>query len=197
MVTNLTEIVRFTNRTSAHAATVLINTWLARYPKPTTCIYDQGSEFIGWAFQHMLEQYNIQHQPTTVAPSALEVVCDVSVCQKEHVNMITNKNRPALENIDSSLCALNYGKQLPNESPRKRVRFGETAIATTCSETSKKTKSSPYVFYFVPKGTDMAVTYIEGDTSTKGLPHHVEEQGIATQQTFCKEVPLTHFVISD
>jgi hypothetical protein len=31
---------------SAHAATVYKNTWLARYPKPTTCIYDQGSEFL-------------------------------------------------------------------------------------------------------------------------------------------------------
>jgi transposase InsO family protein len=60
MATNLTEIVRLFNRTSAHAATVFTNTWLARYPKPTTCIYDQGSEFIGWAFQNMLTQYDIQ-----------------------------------------------------------------------------------------------------------------------------------------
>jgi transposase InsO family protein len=60
MVTNLTEIVRLDNRTSAHAATMFTNTWLARYPKPTTCIYDQGSEFIGWPFQHMLTQYDIQ-----------------------------------------------------------------------------------------------------------------------------------------
>jgi Integrase core domain len=66
MVTNLTEIVRLDNRTSAHAATVFTNTWLARYPKPTTCIYDQGSEFLGWPFQHMLTQYDIQRRPTTV-----------------------------------------------------------------------------------------------------------------------------------
>jgi hypothetical protein len=56
----LTEIVRLFNHTSAHAATVFTNTWLAQYPKPTICIYDQGSEFIGWAFQNMLTQYNIQ-----------------------------------------------------------------------------------------------------------------------------------------
>jgi hypothetical protein len=37
MVTNLAEIVRLQNRTSAHAATVFINTWLARYPKPISC----------------------------------------------------------------------------------------------------------------------------------------------------------------
>jgi hypothetical protein len=43
MVMNLTEIVQLQNRTSVHAATVFINMWLARYPKPTSCIYDQGS----------------------------------------------------------------------------------------------------------------------------------------------------------
>jgi hypothetical protein len=59
MVTNLTETVQLNNCTSAHAATVSINTWLARYPKPTFCIYDQDSEFIGWSFQHMLDQYDM------------------------------------------------------------------------------------------------------------------------------------------
>jgi transposase InsO family protein len=55
---------------------VFINTWLARYPKPTTCIYDQGSEFIGWAFQHMLEQYDIQPQPTTVKNPQANAICE-------------------------------------------------------------------------------------------------------------------------
>jgi hypothetical protein len=32
MVTNLTEIVQLDNHTSAHAATMFTNTWLARYP---------------------------------------------------------------------------------------------------------------------------------------------------------------------
>jgi hypothetical protein len=76
MVTNLTEIVRLFNRTSAHAATVFTNTWLARYPKPTTCIYDQGSEFIGWAFQNMLEQYDIQRRPTTVKNPQANAICE-------------------------------------------------------------------------------------------------------------------------
>jgi transposase InsO family protein len=75
MVTNLTEIVQLNNHTSAHAATVFTNTWLARYPKPTTCIYDQGSKFIGWAFQHMLDQYNIQRQPTTVKNPQANAIC--------------------------------------------------------------------------------------------------------------------------
>jgi transposase InsO family protein len=76
MVTNLTEIVRLENRTSAHAATMFTNTWLARYPKPTTCIYDQGSEFIGWPFQHMLTQYDIQRRPTTVKNPQANAICE-------------------------------------------------------------------------------------------------------------------------
>jgi Integrase core domain len=75
MVTNLTEIVRLFNCTSAHAAAVFTNTWLAWYPKPTSCIYDQGSEFIGWAFQNMLAQYDIQCQPTTVKNLQANAIC--------------------------------------------------------------------------------------------------------------------------
>jgi hypothetical protein len=55
-VTNLSEIVHLQNRTSAHAATVFINTWLARYLKPISCIYVQGSEFIRQPFQRILQQ---------------------------------------------------------------------------------------------------------------------------------------------
>jgi hypothetical protein len=76
MVPNLTEIVRLFNRTSAHAATVFTNTWLAWYPKPTSCIYDQGSEFIGWAFQNMLAQYDIQRRPTTVKNPQANAICN-------------------------------------------------------------------------------------------------------------------------
>jgi hypothetical protein len=73
MVTNLTEIVQLQNQTSDHAATVFINTWLA--PKPTSCIYDQGSEFTGWPFQHMLEQFNINHQPATIKNLQANALC--------------------------------------------------------------------------------------------------------------------------
>jgi hypothetical protein len=75
MVTNLTKIVQFSNRTSAHAATIFINTWLARYPSPTSCIYDQGSEFIGWSFQHMLDQYDITRQPITLKNPQANAIC--------------------------------------------------------------------------------------------------------------------------
>jgi Integrase zinc binding domain len=44
-VTNLVELVRLDNRTSQHTAVQFVNTWLARYPKPVLCVYDQGGEF--------------------------------------------------------------------------------------------------------------------------------------------------------
>ena len=50
LVTNLVEVVRLDNKMSAHVAMQFVNTWLARYPKPTSCVFDQGGEFIGWAF---------------------------------------------------------------------------------------------------------------------------------------------------
>jgi len=43
-VTNLVEIVRLENMTAAHVGLLFENTWLARYPKPLYCIYDQGTE---------------------------------------------------------------------------------------------------------------------------------------------------------
>jgi hypothetical protein len=89
MVTNLTEIVRLSHHTSAHAATVFTNPWLAQYPKPTTCIYDQGSKFIGWAFQHMLTQYNIQRRPTTVKNPQANAIC-------KHMHQV----------VGNSLCVL-------------------------------------------------------------------------------------------
>jgi transposase InsO family protein len=55
LVTNLVEIVRLDNRTSQHTSVQFVNTWLARYPKPISCVYDQGGEYIGWTFQAMLE----------------------------------------------------------------------------------------------------------------------------------------------
>ena len=45
-VTNLVEIVRLDNHSAAHVALHFENTWLSRYPKSISCIYNQGSEFL-------------------------------------------------------------------------------------------------------------------------------------------------------
>jgi transposase InsO family protein len=76
LVSNLVEIVRLDNKTSQHTALQFINTWLARYPKPTSCIYDQGSEFTGWAFQEMLQHHNIQRRPTSAKNPHANAICE-------------------------------------------------------------------------------------------------------------------------
>jgi len=50
--------------------------WLARYPKPTSCVFDQGGEFTGWAFQHMLEENDIQCRPTTAKNPQANAICE-------------------------------------------------------------------------------------------------------------------------
>jgi transposase InsO family protein len=75
-VTNYPEIVRLNNKTSQHVAQQFENSWLARYPKPIRCIYDQGSEFIGHNFQTMLDEYNIIHRPTTVKNPQANAICE-------------------------------------------------------------------------------------------------------------------------
>jgi len=58
-VTNLCEIVPMRNKTAKHIGLSLENTWVARYPKPVKCIYDQGNEFLGAAFQAKLEELDV------------------------------------------------------------------------------------------------------------------------------------------
>jgi hypothetical protein len=75
LVTNLVEIVRLDNKTSDHVAMHFVNTWLARYPKPVSCVHDQGGEFTGWGFQDMLERYDIKGRSITAKKSSSK--CDL------------------------------------------------------------------------------------------------------------------------
>jgi hypothetical protein len=52
--------------TRLHVALIVENEWLARYPRPLRCIYDNGGEFTGAPFQVMLLENGIQGVPTTV-----------------------------------------------------------------------------------------------------------------------------------
>jgi hypothetical protein len=139
MVTNLTEIVRLFNHTSAHAATVFTNTWLAWYPKPTSCIYDQGSKFIGWAFQNMLAQYDIQRQPTTVKNLQANAIC-------KHMHQV----------VGNSLCVLRQWTP-PNHLDDAHLLI-DTALAntmyTTCAMFRSGLMTTPGALSF---GRDMVM----------------------------------------
>lgn len=63
--TNLVEIQRVDNKTSAHIAIQFQNCWLTRYPRPIRIIYDRGTEFTGYSFQRLLRNMHINGVPIT------------------------------------------------------------------------------------------------------------------------------------
>ena len=69
------DIAKLENATAWHVAKKFDSTWLCRYPRPSTVIFDNGGEFCGDEFQELLESYSIKAQPTTVKnPQANGVV---------------------------------------------------------------------------------------------------------------------------
>jgi transposase InsO family protein len=76
MVTNLVKVVRLNNKSSVHVALQFENMWLACYPLPQYCIYDQGGEFIGWPFQQVLLCHHIAGHPTTAKNPQANSVCE-------------------------------------------------------------------------------------------------------------------------
>ena len=75
-VTTLAEIVRIDNKTSAHVSNRFENSYLARYPRPLRCIHDNGGEFVGPEFQHVLVMNGIKDVPTTVMNPQANAICE-------------------------------------------------------------------------------------------------------------------------
>ena len=50
----------------AHVGQKFENKWLSWYPRPQSCIYDQGNEFLGYWFQQHLHRYNIHSKVSMV-----------------------------------------------------------------------------------------------------------------------------------
>jgi len=68
------EVVEIPNKKSITCANLLENTWLCRYPRPTKCIFDNGSEFLGAEFANTLTNYGIKCVPTTIKNPAANMV---------------------------------------------------------------------------------------------------------------------------
>ena len=66
MVTNYCELIQINNKSTAHVGQKFKNVWLSWYPRPQSCIYDQGNEFLGFRFQQYLHRYNIHSKVSTV-----------------------------------------------------------------------------------------------------------------------------------
>ena len=65
ITTNLLEIEPIVTQTAAECACAFENGWLSRYPRPLRVIHDQGSEFMGSAYQDLLRRAGIKSVPTT------------------------------------------------------------------------------------------------------------------------------------
>ena len=75
IVSSVCELVRVDNGTSVEAANKFESSWLHRYPRPTTCIHDNGPEF-QFGFIQKLEQWGIKNVPTTSRNPQANSVCE-------------------------------------------------------------------------------------------------------------------------
>jgi transposase InsO family protein len=100
-VTNWTEIIPIYSKRSAHVGLQLENAWLSRYPRPVRIVFDQGTEFKGWAFQNLITRHGIHAVPSTVKNPQSN-----AICERMHQS-ITNSLRALLhtnppQNVDSA-----------------------------------------------------------------------------------------------
>ena len=65
ITTNLLELEPLVNQTSESCAQAFAVGWLSRYPRPVQVVHDQGTEFMGQAFQDLLRRAGIKSVPTT------------------------------------------------------------------------------------------------------------------------------------
>ena len=124
-VTNLLEIIRINDKSSAHVAQQFSNCWLSRYPWPTRVVHDNGGEFIGWEFQALLTQLGIRSVPTTVKnPQSNAIVERLHQTMGDILRVMLHINPPNDENdanqivdnalatvVHSSRCAVNHTMQ--------------------------------------------------------------------------------------
>ena len=109
--TTYCEVILLRNKTAAHVALQLENHWLSRYPRPARCIFDQGNEFLGEAFQATLRRHGIHPAGSTVKNPQSN-----AVCERLH------------QSIANALRALNFSRP-PHEEAEAAERI-ETALQT-------------------------------------------------------------------
>jgi hypothetical protein len=74
-VSNLVELVRIEDKTSAHIAKKFAHVWLTWYPWPASCIHDNGGKFFGPEFQLLLEGCQIKDVAMTSKNPQANAIC--------------------------------------------------------------------------------------------------------------------------
>ena len=80
--TNFVDAVLVRSTQSMHVAMKFEIMWMAKYLKPLSCVHNQGSEFIGIAFQPMLAKHGIKSKSITALNPAGN-----SICERMHQTM--------------------------------------------------------------------------------------------------------------
>ena len=139
-VTNLVELVRIDNKTSAHIAQQFENVWLARYPKPFKCIHDKGGEFVGQEFQLKLQQHGVLDASATSKNPTANAICErmhqtvgnILRTKFNGANALPNF-QTAAQAVDHALAACNHAmrcavsQSLNNHTPGEVV-FGRDML---------------------------------------------------------------------
>ncbi len=79
-VSNLVELLRIDDKTSAHIAKKYAQVWLSRYPWSARCIHNNWGKFIEPEFQLLLEGCWIKNVPTTSKNPQVNAICE-RTCQ--------------------------------------------------------------------------------------------------------------------
>jgi len=74
--TNLLGLYRLPDKTAHRAGQTLQNGWFARCPRPQRCIYDQGNESLGQAFQQTLANAGAKGAPVNKRTPTADAVCE-------------------------------------------------------------------------------------------------------------------------
>lgn len=158
--TNLVELIRIDNKTSAHIRDKFKQSWLTRYPRPARVVHDKGGEFVGWEFQRLLRSMAIKDATSTSKNPQSN-----SICERMH------------QTVGNVLRTLLYSNPPKNVTQARDIidlalatamHAMRTTIATTLNSTPGSLAFSRDMFLNIPLIADW-------QTITQHREHHVNE----------------------
>ena len=136
--TSWIEIIHVPNKESETIAQYFDQQWLSRYPRPLECIHDNGSEFVGFEFQELLDSYGIKSRVTTVgnpqANAILERVHQVIANMLRSTKLMQNPIKDASEftaKLQSIQWAINSTYHTTLRASPAQLVFGRDMILPT------------------------------------------------------------------
>jgi transposase InsO family protein len=139
LATRWLEIVRIKDKEAHTVAKAFDRVWLSRYPRSLRCDHDQGSEFIGFEFQELLDSYGITSSPTTVqnptANAVLERTHQTMTNMLRTTDLQTNDftmQDEAFEDLVAAVCfALRAGYHTSMKATPTQLAFGRDMFFPT------------------------------------------------------------------